>query len=70
MLRVRRRIAEKQLDPNRVSLYWVDDAPQGGSELKRIEILPTGDVSDWPRGVFSEDFEEAKAIRAAQREHA
>ncbi|AGP35765.1 AAA family ATPase [Sorangium cellulosum] len=70
VLRVRRRIAEKQLDPERVSLYWVDDAPQGGSELKRIEILPTGDVSDWPRGVFSEDFEEAKAIRAAQREHA
>lgn len=70
VLRVRRRIAEKKLDPDRVSLYWVDDAPQGGSELKRIEILPTGDVSDWPRGVFSEDFEEAKAIRAAQREHA
>ncbi|WP_437899734.1 AAA family ATPase [Sorangium sp. So ce124] len=70
VLRVRRRIAEKTLDPDRVSLYWVDDAPQGGSELKRIEILPTGDVSDWPRGVFSEDFEEAKAIRAAQRAHA
>ncbi|HYO68412.1 MAG TPA: hypothetical protein VEU33_20255 [Archangium sp.] len=67
ILRLRRRIAEGLLAPGRVALYWVDDAPRPGSQLKRISLSPSGEVSMWPKGVFSEDFEEVRAIRAAQR---
>lgn len=67
VLRIRRRIAEGTLDPERVRLYWIDDEPRPGSHVKTIEVLPTGEVSAWPKGVFSEDYEEAKAIRKAQR---
>lgn len=34
---------------------------------ERHEILPNGEVASWTKGLFSEDFEELKAIRAAQR---
>jgi predicted ATPase len=67
VLRIRRRIAEGTLSPNDVSLYWVDDGQRPGSRLVPVDIDAAGDVSHWPRGVFSEDFEEVKAIRAAQR---
>lgn len=66
ILRIRRRIAEGKLDAGRVALYWVDDTPRPGSQLKPITLLPSGEVSTWPRGVFSEDFEEVRAIRTAQ----
>jgi hypothetical protein len=67
ILRIRRRVAEGKLDAERVRLYWVDDEPRPGSHVKTIEILRTGEVSAWPKGVFSEDYEETKAIRKAQR---
>ncbi|HYO52048.1 AAA family ATPase [Archangium sp.] len=67
ILRIRRRIAEGVLDAGSVALYWVDDEPRPGSQLRRITLSPSGDVSTWPKGVFSEDFEEVRAIRAAQR---
>lgn len=66
LLRVRRRIAEG-LDPDLVALYWVDERPEGHSVLKRIRIDQDGDVDDWPSGVFSEGYEEIKALRRAAR---
>lgn len=66
LLRVRRRIAEGAIRPDLVALYYVDDAP-GGSELRRIPILETGEVDYWPPGVFLESYEEVKALRRAQR---
>jgi len=68
VLRLRRRIAEG-LDPARVKLYWVNDSVRPGSRIEEIVIHPNGDVSNWPSSVFSEDFEEVKAIRQAQRSH-
>jgi len=75
LLRVRRRIAERarapehlRLSPEQVRIYWVDDGAGKGSRLVPIEVFPDGEVSTWPKGVFSEDFAELKAIRAAQRE--
>lgn len=67
LLRVRRRIAEKTLTPEQVRIYWVDDSQGNGSRIVPIDVLPDGEVSTWPKGVFSEDFDELKAIRAAQR---
>jgi hypothetical protein len=72
ILRIRRRVAEflrdpaKGLDPKLVHIYWVDDKEGAGSHLTKIEVLPDGEVSDWPEGVFAEDFEEVCAIREAQ----
>jgi hypothetical protein len=67
LLRIRRRIAEKTLLPEQVRIYWVDDSQGNGSRIVPIDVLPDGEVSTWPKGVFSEDFDELKAIRAAQR---
>jgi hypothetical protein len=67
LLRIRRRIAEKTLTPQQVRIYWVDDSQGNGSRITPIDVLPDGEVSTWPKGVFSEDFDELKAIRAAQR---
>lgn len=66
LLRLRRRIAEG-LDPKRVKLYWIDDSTRPGSQVEEIQIHENGDVSNWPPSVFSEDFEEVRAIRNAQR---
>jgi hypothetical protein len=69
LLRVRRRIAEGQegIDPKLVSLYWVDECPDGYSTVQRIHIDQDGEVDTWPRGVFSEGYEEVKALRRAAR---
>lgn len=71
ILRVRRRIAEPDngIDPSLVALYWVDERSDGCSEIKPIPILPNGEVTNWPKGVFSEGYEEVKALRRAQRGH-
>lgn len=67
ILRLRRRISEGSLSPNQVALYFVEETGSG-SGLRRIPISADGDVVWWPEGVFSETFEEVKAIRRAQRE--
>jgi hypothetical protein len=69
LLRIRRRIAESAegIDPSLVALYWVDERPEGYSEVERIHIGPDGEVDNWPEGVFSEGYEEIKALRRAQR---
>lgn len=68
VLRLRRKIAERTLAPGDVRMYWIDDDLSGSANLKPINIDINGDVDFWPVGVFSEDYEEAKAIRKAQRE--
>ncbi len=67
LLRVRRRIAEGALDAERVAVYWVDDSDRRGSSVRRIHVDPAGEVDFWPDGVFSEAYEEVKAIRRAAR---
>ncbi len=67
LLRIRRRIAEKRFEPNQVIIYWINDDPNLGERIQTIQIQENGDVDKWPQGVFSEDFEEVKAIRKAQK---
>ncbi len=68
LLRIRRRVAEGALDPNKVIIYWVNDESDMGSRVQPIHIDSAGDVDGWPTGVFAEDFEEVRAIRMAQKE--
>lgn len=65
VLRVRRRIAEG-LSPKLVEIVFVEDKGDG-SHIRRIPLRSNGEVEWWPEGVFSEAFEEVKAIRRAQR---
>jgi len=67
ILRVRRRIAEGRFPPDSVALYFVDENEEGYSSLKRIRIDDKGEVDSWPVGVFSEGYEEIKALRKAAR---
>ena len=69
VLRIRRLIAEKKLNPNDLALYYVDfNEENNESELKRIIVSDTGKVDFWPEGIFSESLEETIGIRTAQIE--
>ncbi len=66
VLRLRRRVASGELDPESLNLLWVDES-EGQSYVRRIEVLADGSVDSWPRGVFSEDLEEVRGILQARR---
>jgi predicted ATPase len=65
LLRVRRRIAEGVIPPDHVALYFVEHE-RGHATARQINIGPDGDLDYWPDGVFSEDYEEARALASAQ----
>ena len=62
LLRLRRRIAEKQLSHRDVILYFVDEA----HHVREIALDEFGTTTDWPIGVFESDVEEARAIVEAK----
>jgi predicted ATPase len=67
VLRLRRLIAQGDLDNKDVALYSVEyNSESNTSSLKKIDILDNGDVSYWPTNVFSESLDETIAIRTAQ----
>ncbi len=68
LLRARRWIVEGRLSADHVLVYWVDSEPGNGSVLKKITINDHGEMSVWPEGVFTEDYEEVLAIRRAVRQ--
>lgn len=63
LLRIRRRIVEGSfpLDLLRVTFTSLE-----GEEIE-IGVTPEGDVTTWPEGWFSEDFQEVKALARARR---
>ena len=67
LLRARRRIAEGRLPAKSVLVYWVQTEPGRGSILRKITINESGQVDNWPDGVFIEDYDEIMAIRRANR---
>jgi hypothetical protein len=67
ILRIRRRIAEGKLSPNDVIIYWINYDLKHGEPLQEITITKNGEVDNWPRGVFSEDFDELINLRKAQK---
>lgn len=67
LLRLRRRIAEGVILPEQVAVYFVEHDGDR-ADVRRIGIDQLGNVQDWPRGVFSEDFDETQALAAAQME--
>ena len=69
LLRIRHRVAQGRLDPEDVMIYWVyRDEEIGSAALRPVKITPAGEVTDWPEGVFLENYEEVVAIRQAARQ--
>ncbi|MER5643870.1 DUF3696 domain-containing protein [Streptosporangium sp. NPDC002524] len=66
LLRLRRRVAEGTTSPDSIAIYFVEHSG-GSAQARRIEIDSLGNLDYWPRGVFSEDFEETRKLAAAQK---
>jgi hypothetical protein len=59
MLRVQRRIREGQLDPDQVSIIYVDQDENGAALATQLRVDARGEfLDDWPNGFFSERFDE------------
>ena len=67
LLRIRRRVAEGAALPESVAIYWVEDLEDGSSRIRPIRIMPDGSVDYWPPGVFSEGYQEVRAMSKAAR---
>ena len=68
ILRLRRLIAEGKISKELLKIYWINyNEDKQHSGLKEIKVDDLGRVDYWPEGVFSESFEETKALRLAQR---
>ena len=67
LLRLRRLIANDDIDPEDVAVYFTDKKGDG-STLRRIEIDSDGNVSrqEWPKGFFDESLTEALALAATR----
>ncbi len=69
LLRLRRRIAEERAASDDVGVYFVHhDGRRARAEP--IQIDDAGRLSFWPEGVFTEDFEEVRALTQAQMRRA
>lgn len=68
LLRVRRKVAEGKLNPDDLAIYWINrDESLDSAVVRRVEVTRGGEVSNWPEGVFLEDYEEVIAIRREAR---
>jgi predicted ATPase len=59
--RMRRRIAEGHVDPERVALLFAEQQ-SGVSELRQIALNQLGDLSVWPEGFFDTQDKEGRAL--------
>lgn len=59
ILRVQRRIREGSLDPQQVSVLYVDQAPNGDATVKKLRLDAHGDfIDEWPNGFFDDRLTE------------
>lgn len=67
LLRLRRRIAEGSCDPDMVAVYMVEQR-DGVSSVARVGLDELGNLQGdaWPDGYFSTDYQDARALAAAQ----
>ncbi|MBR4563285.1 MAG: DUF3696 domain-containing protein [Paludibacteraceae bacterium] len=68
ILRIRSLIAEGVLDKNDVALYYIGyNDEEKSSALRRVDIDEKGVVSNWPKDMFEDTYEEVVRLRNAQR---
>jgi predicted ATPase len=59
--RVQRRIAEEELRPEEVAIYFVSQK-KGVSKIEALQIDEYGNISNWPENFFGDDFEDVTAM--------
>lgn len=64
LTRIRRRVAEAQVDPAKVNVVFVEPSPDG-SRVRELEMNAFGDLSDWPAGFLVGPEEDTQAILKA-----
>ena len=62
--RFQRRIAEGEMAPDDVKLYFTSMA-KGSAQLRSLELNEFGEVRNWPENFFGDELGEISAIRAA-----
>jgi predicted ATPase len=67
LLRLRRRIAEKRISPDRVAVLYVERGAKS-SAVRSLDLNREGEFHDWPEGFFDERYREALAIMEATRD--
>lgn len=67
LLRLRRLIAEKKLDYNKVAIYFIEKI-NGESKIRNIELNQNGHIPplSWPEGFFGEGLKESLALATIQ----
>jgi predicted ATPase len=67
ILRLRALIPKGKIKTSDFVIYYIDDDGDANT-LKEIKIDEMGEVDFWPKGIFSETYEEVKALGQAQYE--
>ncbi|MGO8688283.1 MAG: AAA family ATPase [Thermoguttaceae bacterium] len=62
--RFQRRIAEESLKPKDTALYFCE-IDKGGSSLTTLDVNQFGDIENWPKDFFGDEFGEIAAISRA-----
>lgn len=67
VLRLRRLVAEKEIAPDDVALYFVERS-RGRSTVREVPIRPNGHIepTTWPSDFFKEPLKDSLALAAAQ----
>lgn len=68
LIRLRRYIVEGKINSGDVALYYTEKIADDHSlRIRRLDIDEFGQIGDWPKGFFSEDYRETLAYREALR---
>ncbi len=65
ILRLQRRIREGKLEPNAVSVLYVQPAGRNGAAISRLRMDSSGEfVDEWPDGFFEESYREMFPVQS------
>ena len=68
--RLQRRIAERKIQESDVGLFFCSTDESGGSSLSPLEVDEFGNISNWPKDFFGDQFGEIAAMsKAALKKH-
>ena len=63
--RLQRRIAEEEIREDDVGLFFCSTNGSGGSSISQLEVDQFGNISNWPKDFFGDQFGEIAAMSEA-----
>lgn len=70
LLRLQRHVADKEIPPEDIIVYYVEPKAEGVKEVTPFELDGTARfIDDWPEGFFPEKLEEAKGLARTRYKH-